>query len=139
MAILVCTIDKRKENRKMELVNQAEIDLLEYEYLQNELNKVFADNIQTGQLKEVIPQYEWNEKRFQEEKDYFLWWMLQPTLGGKYKFNDQLSAWNVYKLSHEVQEIDDDEEFTPSWLEEIEQTIRDAVRVGNYSDFGGQL
>lgn len=103
------------------------------------LEEVFASCIQIGQLKEVLPQYEWNEKRFQEEREYFLWWLLNPALGGKYKFTDNLSAWNVYKLSHEIIEIEEDEEFTPSWLEEIENTINNAVRVANYSDFGGQL
>lgn len=104
-----------------------------------ELAQVFADNIQTSQLKEVIPQYEWNDKRFQEEKDYFYWWLCQPTLGGKYNFKDNLSAWTIYKLSHDVIEIDDEEEFTPSWLEEIENTINQAIRAGNYSEYGGQL
>ncbi len=102
------------------------------------IQEVFAMNIQIGQLKKVIPQYEWCEKRFQEEKDYFLWWLLQPTLGGRYKFSDQVSAWEIYELSHEFQEIDDEEEFTPSWLEEIENSINNAVRVANYSEFGGQ-
>lgn len=103
-----------------------------------DINEVFANNIQIGQLKEVIPQYEWNDKRYKEERDYFYWWLCQPTLGGKYKFNDQLSAWNVYKLSHEFEEVDDDEEFTPSWMEEIEQAINQAVRIGNYNEYGGQ-
>lgn len=104
-----------------------------------ELEQVFAINIQVGQLKEVIPQYEWNDKRFQEERDYFLWWMKNPKLGGRYKFTDNMSAWNVYKLSHEVKEIDDEEEFTPSWMEEIENAINNAIRFGNYSEYGGQL
>jgi hypothetical protein len=100
--------------------------------------EIFAMNIQTPQLKAVIPQYEWNEKRFQEEKDYFLWWLTNPKLGGRYKFLDQLTAWEVYALSHEIIDVDDEEEFTPSWLEEIENAINQAVRIANYSDYGGQ-
>ncbi len=104
-----------------------------------ELAQVFANNIQISQMKEIIPQYEWNEKRFQEEREYFLWWLLQPDKGGRFKFTDQLSAWNVYKLIHEPIEIEEDEEFTPSWLEEINQVINNAIRAGNYNEYGGQL
>ncbi len=104
-----------------------------------ELEQVFANNIQIGQLKRVIPQYEWNEKRFQEERDYFLWWLKELGKGGRYKFTDQLSAWEAYERIHEPIEIDDEEEFTPSWLEEIENAINNAVRLGNYNEYGGQL
>lgn len=100
---------------------------------------VIADCIQIGQLKEVLPRYEWTEDKFKEEREYFRWWISNPKLGGRYDFKDNMSAWEVYKLSHEIIEIEDDEEFTPSWLEEIENTISNAVRAGNYSDYGGQL
>jgi hypothetical protein len=103
-----------------------------------ELAKVFALNIQVGQLKEVLPIYEWTEEKFKEEREYFYWWLCQPTLGGRFKFNNQVEAWDMYKLVHETIEIEEDEEFTPSWLEEIENTINQAVRIANYSDYGGQ-
>ena len=103
-----------------------------------ELAQVFANNIQIGQLKKIIPQYEWSKIRFQEERDYFLWWLLQANLGGRYKFSDQLSAWNVYKLSHEFVELDDAEEFTPSWMEEIENTLRNQFNYANYNEYRGQ-
>lgn len=102
------------------------------------VEEVFAMNIQIGQLKAVIPQYEWTEKRFQEERDYFLWWLNQPDKGGKYNFLDQLSAWNAYERIHEPIELDEEEEFTPSWMEEINNAINQAVRIANYNDFGGQ-
>jgi len=100
-----------------------------------ELNQVFAQNIQIPQLKKVIPQYEWNEKRFQEEREYFFWWLNKTG----FKFADQLRAWQVYEEIHSFDEIDDEEEFTPSWLEEIDNMINQAVRVGNYTEYGGQL
>lgn len=103
-----------------------------------ELAQVFANNIQISQMKKVIPQYEWNEKRFQEERSYFLWWLLHPSLGGRYNFKDQLRAWEVYALYHEIEELDDEEEFTPSWMEEIDNKIRSSIKFGNYSEFGGQ-
>lgn len=120
------------------------IDPIEVELLENELTtysiyKTFAMNIQIGQLKAVIPQYEWNDKRFQEERDYFLWWLTQPDKGGRYNFLDQVSAWSAYERIHEPIEFDEEEEFTPSWLEEIENAINSAVRAGNYSGYGGQL
>ena len=103
-----------------------------------ELAQVFANNIQIGQLKRVIPQYEWNEKRFEEERSYFLWWLLQPDKGGRYNFLDQVSAWETYERIHEPIEFDEEEEFTPSWMEEINNAINQAVRVANYNEFGGQ-
>lgn len=123
----------------MEIVNQAEVNILENEYSLNELNKVFAMNIQVSQMKEIIPQYEWNENRFEEEREYFFWWLNNPSLGGKYNFKDNLTAWETYKFSHEIIEIDDDDEFSPSWAEEIDQAISNAIRYANYNDFGGQL
>jgi hypothetical protein len=104
-----------------------------------ELAQVFASNIQIGQFKRVIPQYEWCEKRFEEERNYFLWWLLQSDKGGKYKFLDQVSAWETYERIHEPIELEEDEEFTPSWLEEIENAINNAVRSGNYNEYRGQL
>lgn len=101
------------------------------------LNEIFAINIQDSQLRDVIPQSEWNDTRLEEERSYFLWWLNNKG----YKFQDQLSAWEAYKREHEFFEIDEDdsEEFTPSWLEEIENTINQAVRIANYSEYGGQL
>lgn len=101
--------------------------------------EVFAMNIQIPQLKAVIPQYEWGDKRFQEEKDYFLWWLNKQVNEFGYKPTDQLTAWNLYTLYHSFEEVDEEEEFTPSWMEEIENAINNAIRVGNYSEFGGQL
>lgn len=100
--------------------------------------EVIAMNIQTSQIKEVLPRYEWTDEKIAEEKAYFKWWITNPTQGGRFDFKDNLSAWEMYKLIHETFEIDDDEEFTPSWLEEIENTINQAVRIANYSDYGGQ-
>lgn len=102
--------------------------------------EVFATNIQIGQLKAAIPQYEWCENRFQEEKDYFLWWLNKQVNEFGYRLTDQVAAWTYFILYHSFEDIDDeDEEFMPSWMEEIEQTIREAVRAGNYSEYGGQL
>lgn len=102
--------------------------------------EVFASNIQVSQLKTAIPMYEWCDKRYQEEKDYFLWWLNKQVNEVGYVLTDQLTAWNQYVLYHSFEEIDnDEEEFTPSWMEEIENAINQAVRVRNYSDFGGQL
>lgn len=102
------------------------------------LMRVIANNIQVGQLKQVLPQYEWTEEKFNEEREYFYWWLMQPNLGGRYNFKDNVTSWEAYKLVHEIIEIDDEEEFTPSWMEEIENTINQAVRIANYSDYGGQ-
>jgi hypothetical protein len=100
--------------------------------------EVIAMNIQTSQIKEVLPHYEWTDEKIAEEKAYFKWWICNPNQGGRFDFKDNLSAWEMYKLIHETYEIDDGEEFTPSWLEEIEMTINQAVRIANYSDYGGQ-
>lgn len=101
--------------------------------------EVIAMNIQTSQIKEVLPRYEWTDEKIAEEKAYFKWWICNPTLGGRFGFKDNLSAWETYKLMHETFEIEDDEEFTPSWMEEIEMTINQAIHAGNYNEFGGQL
>lgn len=78
--------------------------------------EVFAMNIQIPQLKEAIPQYEWSDKRFQEERDYFLWWLNKQINEFGYKPQDQVQAWTLYTLYHSFEEMDDEEEFTPSWL-----------------------
>lgn len=103
------------------------------------LMRTFANNIQIGQLRKVIPQYEWCEEKFNSEREYFFWWLTNPKLGGRYNFKDQITAWETYELSHVFEEVDDDEEFTPSWMEEIELAINNAIRAGNYSESGGQL
>ncbi len=101
--------------------------------------EVIATNIQISQLKEVVPQSEWNKERFDKEREYFLWWLKQSDKGGRFRFTDQLSAWEAYKVIHEPIELDEDEEFTPSWMDEIDQKINEAISIGNYNEFGGQL
>lgn len=101
--------------------------------------EVIAMNIQTSQIKEVLLPYERTDVRIQEEKDYFLWWIKNPKLGGRFNFTDNVSAWEMYKLVHATIELDDDEEFTPSWAEDIDNVINQAIRASNYSDYGGQL
>lgn len=101
--------------------------------------EVFAMNIQIPQLKAAVPQYEWTTERLEDERNYFLWWLNKQVNEFNYKLTDQLTAWNLYTLYHSFDEIDDEEEFTPSWMDEIDQAINNAVRVANYSDYGGQL
>lgn len=101
--------------------------------------EVFALNIQSAQLQQVLPQYKWNKEGYEDERNYFIWWLKKQVSENKYNFSDQLSAWEAYARIHEIPEFDDDEEFTPSWMEEIEQAINQAVRVGNYNEYRGQL
>lgn len=89
--------------------------------------EVFAANIQVSQLKTAIPEYEWSDERFQKEREYFLWWLLKMKDEKGFNFTDQVSAWDEYKRMHEYVEIDDTEEFTPSWMEEIENELRRQV------------
>lgn len=103
--------------------------------------EIFASNIQEAQLREVIPQYEWNEKRLQEERDYFLWWLTKSKNEDKLDFSDQLSAWEEYKRQNEFIEIDEeDEEYGMSWDDELWKTFTDKVFFNqrNYSDYAGQ-
>jgi hypothetical protein len=100
--------------------------------------EVIAMNIQIGQLKEVLLPYEQNEEGYKSEREYFKWWICNPEQGGRFGFTDNISAWEMYKLVHQTFEIDDDEEFTPSWMEEIDNAINQAIRIANYSEYGGQ-
>lgn len=81
---------------------------------------VFANNIQTSQLKEVIPQHEWSKEVFEEERENFLEWLTNPKEGSKFRFDNQLSAWEEYKRQSEFSEPEDDEIEDISWSEELE-------------------
>jgi hypothetical protein len=102
------------------------------------LAEVYAMNIQVGQFKQIVPQYEWTTEKFEEERDYFLKWLQNPERGGIFSFPNQAEAWDMYKFLHEPEEIEEDEEFTPSWMDEIDLAINKAIVMGNYNDFGGQ-
>lgn len=101
------------------------------------LAKIFSENIQYGQFKEVLPIYEWNKKRFEEERNYFLWWLQNPESGGKFNFTDQVSAWEEYKRQHEYSEIEPEmEEDYVSWTEELREVMDRKLNtiefLGNY-------
>ena len=104
----------------------------------NLLAEVYASNIQIPQLKRVIPRYEWNKERFEEEKAYFLWWLKETAERKGYRFLDQVSAWEAFERIHQINEIDEDGEFTPSWMEEINQIVNQMVKPGNYNEYMGQ-
>ena len=100
--------------------------------------EVYANNIQISQLKRIVPVYNWKPEVFEKEREAFLWWLTNPKQGGRFNFTDQVEAWDLYEKIQEPVEWDEDEEFTPSWLEEIEGEIQRAIVYGNYNDYGGQ-
>ena len=126
------------DTNKLINMDYAKMELKVAALLSTDISRVFADNIQIGQLKEVLPMYEWTTEKYKEEREYFYWWLMQPSLGGRFHFQTQVEAWEMYKLVHQTLDFDEDEEFTPSWLEEIDNAINQAIRAANYNEYGGQ-
>lgn len=96
------------------------------------MEAIFAANIQVGQLKKVIPVYEWSPERFEQEREAFLKWLLDMKEKERFSFSDQITAWEVYEAIHEPIEIEEEEFEGKSWQEEIEEIMD---KVVNSKDF----
>lgn len=107
---------------------------------------VYSMNVMPWAIAEFLGCSPKDTEKVEEERTIFLNFIKKAVESGE-EFSSQETAWNFYKekiiiyerpedFEHMDFDLLDDDEI--SWMDEIDEILDRSIRVGNYTEFGGQ-